>query len=258
MAVTHFVASVAASFAPSGDVMRHRLALFAVPVAMAGVLLLPGAAVAGAGGEPASNVPPGCSFSKGVTTCSTTSETPGEPVTVETPGSFVSTAGPVYDFQMAQNVGSCSDYPVLRSGSTTTSTPTLETVTTAHRGAPGSNGKELETTTSTTSGTPVVTTTAPASPGTATVAGYTATATFAGLKPHTLYVTGERCGDAGVGSVTFRTDALGAGAATLNLAGAAGREIQLELAPVVTYPWGGSGGDYHGSGFAVTAPFVVN
>ena len=38
------------------------------------------------------------------------------------------------------------------------------TVTTAHRGAPGSNGKDLGTTTSSTPGTPVVTTTGKALP----------------------------------------------------------------------------------------------
>ena len=155
-------------------------------------LVPPRAAVAGAGGEPASADQPGCTFSAGVTTCTRTTEIPGTPTTVTTPGSWTSTAGPIYDFQPTTNIPNCDVAPQPNSSTTTTITPTLVTATTAHRGAPGSNGKDLGTTTSSTPGTSVVTTIGKASPGAAEVEGSSVTATLSGLQPNTEYVTGAR------------------------------------------------------------------
>ena len=65
--------------------------------------------------------------------------------------------------------------------SASTTMPTLVTVTTAHRGAPGSHGKDLGTTTSSTAGTPVITTIGKTSPGAAAVQGSSVTAPMRGF-----------------------------------------------------------------------------
>lgn len=247
MAGTRLVANVAASFASLGVLLKHRLALLAAPVALlGGVLFLPGAAVAG--GEPASADQPGCTFSAGVTTCTRTTEIPGTPITVTTPGRWTSTTGPIYDFQPTTNIPNCDVAPQPNSSTSTTITPTLVTATTAHRGVPGSNGKDLGTTTSSTTGTPVVTTIGKASPGAAEVEGSSVTATLAGLQPNTEYVTGARC-SLHIAGAFFTSDAAGAGVATFDLSGLRGHTIQLELAPTAQ--------GFFGPDYALTSPLTV-
>src|SRR6478609_2605918 len=208
-----------------------------------------GPASAATGGNPASAVPAGCSFSRGITTCTTTTSTPGTPIVTVTPApaTFTSTSGPAYDLEYARNIaGACTPgAPVLTAWETTTTTPSsVTTTTTAHHGAPGSHGEELPTQTSTAPG-PVTTTsikTQPASPGTVTVAGTTATAVFTGLRPNTAYGIGVRCR----GNATqFWTDETGAGAATLDLSSMAGLQIQLEMFAQTN--------DYFGPDYAVIA-----
>lgn len=234
---------------PCEVIIINRLALLVAPTLMlSSVLMLPGAAVAASGGDPASADQPGCTFSAGTTTCSTTAELPGTPITVTTPGSWTSTAGPVYDYESTTNIPNCDVAPQPNPSTTTTTTPTLVTMSTAHRGAPGSDGKDLGTTTSGTAGTPVVTTTGKASPGAADVQGSSVTATFAGLLPNTQYVTGARC-YLGVAGAFFTTDANGLGTATFDRSGLRGRTIQLELAP--------TGEGFFGADYALTAPLTV-
>jgi hypothetical protein len=223
------------------------LALIAGAALLAG---LAGSASAASGGAPASAVPPGCSFSRGVTTCTTTTTTTGTPTVVKTPGTFRSTTGPAYDLEYAANAaGDCTPgAPTLEGGSITTVPAGATTTTTAHRGAPGSNGEALPTTVSSSPGQPTVTTVAqPASPGTVTVTGVTATAVFTGLKPSTSYAIGVRC-DPG-NATSFTTDSSGKGTAVLALNRYAGQLVQLELflAPA----------DYFGPDYAVTAPLTV-
>jgi hypothetical protein len=239
----------AASFAPCEVIIKNRLAQLAAPTVLLGsVLLLPGAALAATGGEPASADQPGCTFSAGTTTCASTTEIPGTPSTVTAPGSWTSTAGPVYDFESTTNIPDCDATPRPNPSTTTTTTSTLVTVTTAHRGAPGSHGKDLGTTTSSTPGAPVVTTIGKTSPGAATVQGSSVTATYAGLLPNTQYVTGARC-YLGVAGAYFTSSATGAGTATFDLSGLRGRTIQLELAP--------TGEGFFGANYALTAPLTV-
>ena len=211
-----------------------------------------GTASADPGGNPASTVPTGCSFSRGITTCSTTTmtTTAGIPTVTSVPSTFKSTTGPVYDLEYAVNIeGACTPgVPILRGWeTTTTTTSSVTTTTTAHHGAPGSHGEELPTQTSTAPG-PVTTTsikTQPASPGTVTVAGTTATAVFTGLRPNTAYGIGVRCR----GNATqFWTDETGAGAATLDLSSMAGLQIQLEMFAQTN--------DYFGPDYAVIAPLT--
>ena len=238
-----------ASFAPYEVIIKNRLAQFAAPIVLLGsVLLLPGAALAATGGGPASADQPGCTFSAGTATCASTTEIPGTPSTITTPGIWTGTAGPVYDFESTTNIPNCEATPQPNPSTTTTTTPTLVTVTTAHLGSPGSHGKDLGTTTSSTPGTPVVTTIGKTSPGTATVQGSSVTATYAGLLPNTQYVTGARC-YLGVAGAYFTSSATGAGTATFDLSGLRGRTIQLELAP--------TGEGFFGANYALTAPLTV-
>lgn len=211
--------------------------------------LMAGTAGAASGGNPASAVPAGCSFSRGVTTCTKTTSTPATPTVTTVPSTFTSTAGPAYDLEYAVNIHDCTPgAPIVRGWDTTTTTATsVTTTTTAHRGAPGSHGEELPTQTSTVPG-PVTTTTSttqPPSPGTVTMAGTTATAVFTGLRPNAPYGIGVRCLGHAVG---FWTDGTGAAAVTLDLSPFTGQQIQLEM---FAQP-----NDYFGPDFAVTAPLT--
>lgn len=226
-------------------------ASFAASAALLAVMA--GTASADTGGNPASAVPEGCSFSRGVTTCTTTTTTTtvGVPTVTSVPSTFTSTTGPVYDLEYAVNIeGVCTPgVPILRGWETTTTTTSnVTTTTTAHRGAPGSHGTELPTRTSTVPG-PVTTTstrTRPASPGTVTIAGTTATAVFSGLRPNTAYGIGVRCAG---NVVQFRTDGTGAGTATLDLSPMSGQWIQLEMFAEPN--------DYFGPDYAVIAPLTA-
>lgn len=211
-----------------------------------------GTASAATGGNPASAVPAGCSFSRGITTCTTTTSTPGTPIVTVTPApaTFTSTSGPAYDLEYARNIaGACTPgAPVLTAWETTTTTPSsVTTTTTAHHGAPGSHGEELPTQASTVSGptTTTTSTTQPASPGTITLAGSTATAVFTGLRPNAPYGVGVRCGGH---AVAFWTDGTGATTATLDLSPFAGQQIQLEMFAEPN--------DYFGPDYAVIAPLT--
>jgi hypothetical protein len=210
-----------------------------------------GTASADTGGDPASAVPPGCSFSHGVTTCTTTSTSLGTPSSTTAPAGFQSTTGPVYDLEYAWNPsGNCTPgAPQLTGTTTTTTTPsTVTTTTTAHYGAPGSHGQQLPTQVSTAPGPTVTTsTTEPASPGTVTIVGTTANAVFTGLQPNTTYGIGVRCS---LDVTEFTTDAQGAATATLNLSSFSGRLIQIEL---FLAPY-----QYFGVDYAVTAPLTVS
>ncbi len=211
--------------------------------------VMAGTAGAATGGNPASAVPAGCSFSRGVTACTTTTSTPGTPTVTTVPSTFTSTSGPAYDLEYAVNIHDCTPgAPVVRGWDTTTTTPSsVTTTTTSHHGAPGSRGQELPTQTSTVAG-PVTTTTSttkPPSPGTVTVAGTTASAVFTGLTPSAPYGLGVRCLGNAVG---FWTDGSGAATVTLDVSRFAGQQIQLEM---FAQP-----NDWFGPGFAVTAPYT--
>lgn len=223
----------------------------AAPFAVSAALLAVAAGTASAdpGGNPASAVPTGCSFSRGLTTCTTTTTTAGAPTVTTAPGTFKSTTGPAYDLEYAVNIeGACTPgVPILRGGDTTTTPSSVTTTTTAHHGVPGSHGEELPTQTSTVPG-PVTTTTSttqPASPGTVTITGTTATAAFTGLRPNTAYGIGVRCGGS---ADEFWTDGTGAGTATVDFGWAAGQQIQLEMFAEPN--------QYFGPDYAVAAPFT--
>lgn len=222
-------------------------AAFAASAALLAVMA--GTAGAATGGNPASVVPAGCSFSRGITACSTTTSTPGTPTVTTIPSTFTSTSGPAFDLEYAMNIHDCTPgAPIVRGWDTTTTTPSsVTTTTTAHRGAPGSQGDELPTRTSTVPGpaTTTTSTTQPASPGTVTMAGTTANAVFTGLTPNAPYGLGVRCLGNAVG---FWTDGAGAATVTLNLSPFAAQRIQLEL---FAQP-----NDWFGPGFAVTAPLT--
>jgi hypothetical protein len=222
-------------------------AAFAASAAL--VAVTAGTASAASGGNPASAVPAGCSFSQGISTCSTTTSTPGTTTVTIVPSTFKTTSGPAYDLEYAMNIHDCTPgAPIVRGSDTTTTTPSsVTTTTTAHQGAPGSQGEQLPTQTSTVPG-PVTTTTSttqPASPGTVTIAGTTATTVFTGLRPNTEYGLGVRC----LGNVVdFWTDGAGAASAPLDLSRFAGQQIQLELFAAPN--------DWFGTGYAVTAPLT--
>jgi hypothetical protein len=224
-----------------------RTAVLAAAALTAG---LAGTASAATGGNPASAVPPGCSYARGVTTCTTSSTTGGTPSVVTTPGTFQSTTGPAYDLEAATNAaGNCTPGAPSLAGSSVTTTPAgTTTTTTAHRGAPGSSGEALPTSVSSVPGQPTVATVPqPASPGTVTVTGFTASAVFTGLKPTASYAIGVRCDPAG--AAFFVTDSSGNGSAVLDLSSHEGQTIQIEmfLGPQ----------DYFGPDYAVTAPLTV-
>ena len=225
-------------------------ASFAVSAAL--LTLVAGTASAAPGGNPASAVPAGCSFSQGITTCTTTTTTAGTPTvtTVPVAGAFTSTSGPAYDLEYAVNIlGACTPgTPIVRAFDTTTTIPSsVTTTTTMHHGAPGSHGEELPAQTSTVPGpsTTTTSTTQPASPGTVTMTGTTATAAFTGLRPNAEYGIGVRC----AGNVVyFSTDGAGSGSATMDLGGFAGQQIQLEMFAAPN--------DFFGPDYAVTAPLT--
>jgi hypothetical protein len=211
--------------------------------------MMAGTAGAATGGNPASTVPAGCSFSQGVTTCTTTASTLGTPTVVTVPSSFKSTSGPSYELEYARNIPDCTPgAPVVTGWDTTATTPlSVTTTTTAHRGAPGSQGEELPTQSSAVPGPAIITTstTQPASPGTVTLAGTAANAVFTGLTPNSPYGLGVRClGHA----VSFWTDGAGAATVNLDLSPFSGRRIQLEM---FAQP-----NDWYGPSFAVTAPLT--
>jgi hypothetical protein len=224
-------------------------ASFAVSAAL--LALVAGTASAAPGGNPASAVPAGCSFAQGTTTCTTTTTTAGTPTvtSVPVPGAFTSTTGPAYDLEYAANQPNCTPgAPIVRAFETTTTTSsTVTTTTTAHHGAPGSHGEELPTQTSIVPGpsTTTTSTTQPASPGTVTLSGTTASAVFTGLRPNTAYGLGVRCAGH---AVEFWTDGNGDATVTVDLSVFAGQPIQLEMFAEPN--------DWFGPDYAVMTPFI--